>query len=64
MLDLFIFFIKHIEKIPSKYRLCWAMTRDTTEKIYETLPYFQTELENCDKQKNKSSNGIKTELSS
>jgi hypothetical protein len=54
--------MKNIEKILKKKRLCQALTGVAPEKIYESLPYFEIELEKHDKKENKSSKGRKTEL--
>ena len=54
--------MKNIEKILKKKRLCQALTGVSPEKIYESLPYFEIELEKHDKKEKKSSKGRKTEL--
>lgn len=54
--------MKNIEKILKKERLCQALTGVSPEKIYESLPYFEIELEKHDKKEKKSSKGRKTEL--
>ncbi|MBK6605057.1 MAG: hypothetical protein IPG24_06120 [Leptospiraceae bacterium] len=41
--------MKNIEKILKKKRLCQALTGVAPEKIYESLPYFEIELEKHDK---------------
>lgn len=56
--------MKDIEKILKKKRLCLALTGVTPEKISETLPYFNIELERQNKNEKKSTKGRKTELAS
>ena len=54
--------MQNVEKILKKKRLCLALTGVEPEKILETLPYFEIELEKFDKKEKKSSRGRKTEL--